>query len=198
MKNRIVSLTLLLLVPAGALSGRGSELAMEYGEPSWSPILVGFLIGILVCLSMLVAKKPIGASSSYATLAGMVGKSIAPKTTSGLPYYRENPPKFNYGVVFILAVVIGSLVAASSGGTLEWQAIPPYWQDIFGEDSAGQRFLWAFLGGIFLAVGARTAGGCTSGHGISGALQLSAASWVSLISFFAGGVMTAKLIYPSF
>ncbi len=46
-----------------------------------------------------------------------------------------------------------------------------------------------------MAFGARLAGGCTSGHGISGALQLSVASWLSLACFLIGGVITAHLLY---
>jgi uncharacterized membrane protein YedE/YeeE len=53
----------------------------------------------------------------------------------------------------------------------------------------------AFVGGIILAYGARLAGGCTSGHGISGALQLSVSSWVALTSFFIGAVATAHLLF---
>ncbi|HAE43594.1 MAG TPA: hypothetical protein DCG34_11870, partial [Clostridiales bacterium] len=39
------------------------------------------------------------------------------------------------------------------------------------------------------------AGGCTSGHGISGTSQLSILSWVASIFFFIGGIVTAFLIY---
>jgi uncharacterized membrane protein YedE/YeeE len=46
-----------------------------------------------------------------------------------------------------------------------------------------------------LAYGARLAGGCTSGHGISGALQLSVSSWIALACFFIAGVATAMLLY---
>jgi hypothetical protein len=46
-----------------------------------------------------------------------------------------------------------------------------------------------------MAFGARTAGGCTSGHGISGALQLSVGSWIALVGFFVGGVITAMLLF---
>jgi hypothetical protein len=58
-----------------------------------------------------------------------------------------------------------------------------------------QRLGVAFVGGIILAYGARLAGGCTSGHGISGALQLSVSSWVALTSFFIGAVATAHLLF---
>jgi uncharacterized membrane protein YedE/YeeE len=46
-----------------------------------------------------------------------------------------------------------------------------------------------------MAIGARWAGGCTSGHGISGSLQLSVASWVAVFCFFAGGIATAMLLF---
>ncbi|MCR3883022.1 MAG: YeeE/YedE family protein [Methanothrix sp.] len=44
-------------------------------------------------------------------------------------------------------------------------------------------------------MGARWAGGCTSGHGISGTLQLAASSWVAVIAFFVGGVATAMVLF---
>jgi len=51
------------------------------------------------------------------------------------------------------------------------------------------------LGGIIMGFGARWAGGCTSGHGISGTLQLAVSSWLAAICFFAGGILTAMFIY---
>jgi len=51
------------------------------------------------------------------------------------------------------------------------------------------------FGGITLGIGARWAGGCTSGHGISGTAQLSILSWVAAICFFIGGIASALLIY---
>jgi uncharacterized membrane protein YedE/YeeE len=57
------------------------------------------------------------------------------------------------------------------------------------------RLAIALLGGILLGLGARWAGGCTSGHGISGTLQLALSSWVAAICFFAGGILVAGLMY---
>jgi uncharacterized membrane protein YedE/YeeE len=53
----------------------------------------------------------------------------------------------------------------------------------------------AFLGGAVMAFGARLAGGCTSGHGISGTMQLSVGSWIALMCFFIGGTVTAHLMF---
>ena len=68
------------------------------------------------------------------------------------------------------------------------------WEDRFGADVA-LRLVVAFVGGAVMAYGARLAGGCTSGHGISGALQLSVSSWIALGCFFAGAVAVSTLLY---
>ena len=43
-----------------------------------------------------------------------------------------------------------------------------------------------------MAFGSRLAGGCTSGHGISGTMQLSVGSWIAVICFFAGGIVDSN------
>ena len=53
----------------------------------------------------------------------------------------------------------------------------------------------ALIGGIFMGVGARWTGGCTSGHGISGTLQLAVSGWLAVICFFIGGIITAMVIF---
>jgi uncharacterized membrane protein YedE/YeeE len=45
--------------------------------------------------------------------------------------------------------------------------------------------------------GARLAGGCTSGHGISGSLQLAVSSWTFFLTMFASGVLTALVLFRS-
>lgn len=72
--------------------------------------------------------------------------------------------------------------------------IPPLWETQFG-NSLTLRLAIAFVGGAIMAFGARLAGGCTSGHGISGTLQLSVSSWIALACFFVGGALTAQVMY---
>ncbi|MEG6552477.1 YeeE/YedE thiosulfate transporter family protein, partial [Desulfocurvibacter africanus] len=57
------------------------------------------------------------------------------------------------------------------------------------------RLLTAFAGGAIMAFGARVAGGCTSGHGISGTMQLAISSWLALACFFIGGAAVAHMLY---
>lgn len=71
--------------------------------------------------------------------------------------------------------------------------VPPFFKEIFGDDAI-LRLAVALVGGILMGQGARWAGGCTSGHGISGTLQLSLASWIAVICFFASGIIAAGII----
>lgn len=68
------------------------------------------------------------------------------------------------------------------------------WVERFG-GAIAPRLIVACIGGALMAFGARLAGGCTSGHGISGAMQLSVSSWIALIGFFVVGVITAMLLF---
>ena len=56
-------------------------------------------------------------------------------------------------------------------------------------------YIAAFIGGVIILYGARLADGCTSGHGISGCLQLAVSGWLFFIVMFASGILTAKLLY---
>jgi uncharacterized membrane protein YedE/YeeE len=53
----------------------------------------------------------------------------------------------------------------------------------------------AFIGGVVIIFGARLADGCTSGHGISGVLQLAVSSWTFFIVMFASGIVTAFILF---
>jgi hypothetical protein len=60
-------------------------------------------------------------------------------------------------------------------------------------DGLGRRSWMAFMGGFVMLFGARWAGGCTSGHGLSGLGQLAASSIVVTVMFFIGGIAVARL-----
>ena len=51
----------------------------DYPGGAWSPYLVGGLIGVLSMLTFYFSDKPLGASTGYARLAGMLGSVVAPK-----------------------------------------------------------------------------------------------------------------------
>jgi uncharacterized protein len=169
--------------------------ALDYEGPAWSPYLVGAALGVLSWLTFYFSDKPIGASSAYATVAGMIGKLIAPRHTGALEYYKKAPPVLSWGLVFVLAAIAGGFIAALSGGEITGRWLPPIWEDRFGQGTLGLRAFVAIGGGVLMAFGARLAGGCTSGHGISGTMQLNVASWLAFICFFIGGVAVAIPLY---
>lgn len=170
--------------------------ATDYDGAAWSPYLVGVGIGVLSWLTFYFADKPIGASSFYATIAGFIGKFVSRRHTESLKYYQTNPPAVDYGFVFVICTILGGFIAAWTGGEIRNEWLHPMWVDRFG-DSIALRAVIGFVGGVLMAFGARLAGGCTSGHGISGTLQLSAGSWLTVIFMFIGGIAAAMLLYTS-
>ena len=168
--------------------------ALAYPGPAWSPYLVGAGIGVLSWLTFYFSDKPIGASSFYAQVAGFLGKRVAPAHTRSLPYFKDHPPRVGWGFVFVISIVFGGAIAALTGGEFASEWLPAMWVARFG-DSIALRVVVAFAGGFLMAVGARLAGGCTSGHGISGTLQLNVASWIAVICFFIAGIAVAMPLF---
>lgn len=182
------------LLPATAFAIDPALDARSYDGPAWSPYLVGAGIGVLSWLTFYFSDKAIGASSFYAAVAGLFGKLFARRHTESLHYYQKNPPAIGWESVFVIAAIIGGFIAATTGGEFRNEWLHPMWVARFGE-SIGLRIGVAFGGGILMAFGARLAGGCTSGHGISGTLQLNVASWIAVICLFIGGVAVAMPLY---
>jgi len=193
--SSLLSIVALLLLPALAAAQEAGTDPLQYSGPAWSPYLVGALIGLLTMLTFYFSDKPLGASTAYARVAGLVGKAVAPRHTESLKYYQDNKPAIDWEVMLVVGAIGGAFLAAWQGGELTGQWLSPMWEARFGKDSYWMRTVVALLGGILMAFGARLAGGCTSGHGISGALQLSVGSWIALICFFAGGITTAMLMF---
>ena len=52
------------------------------------------------------------------------------------------------------------------------------------------------VGGFFIGFGTRYAGGCTSGHAITGLSNLQLPSLVAVIGFFIGGLLMTHLFFP--
>ena len=185
---------LALLPMCTAFAAERGVNALNYPGPAWSPYVVGAGIGVLSWLTFYFSNKPIGASSFYAQVSGFIGKLFAKRHTESLAYFKDNPPRVGWGFVFVLSIIVGASIAAVTGGEFVNEWLPPMWVARFG-DSIALRAGVAFGGGILMAFGARLAGGCTSGHGISGTLQLNLASWIAVICFFIGGIAVAMALF---
>jgi uncharacterized protein len=160
----------------------------------WSPYVVGAGIGILSCLAFLLSDRAIGCSTAYARTSGMLARLLGSKGIDEKAYYRLFPPLIDWEWMLVAGVVAGAFLSAKLSGQFRFSWIPPLWETAFGA-SPLLRWLAALSGGIVMGFGARWAGGCTSGHGISGTLQLALSSWVAAACFFIGGVATAMLLF---
>jgi hypothetical protein len=163
-------------------------------EVRWSPYVVGIGIGILSWFTFLISRKPIACSTSFAKTSGMIEKLFSGKKVELKPYYQKIGLNVDWQWMLVLGVIIGSLISALLSDDFRFQWVPSLWETTFGGNVL-LRVIVALVGGVFIGLGARWAGGCTSGHGISGALQLAVSSWISAICFFIGGIVTAHIIF---
>jgi uncharacterized membrane protein YedE/YeeE len=160
----------------------------------WSPYVVGIGIGILSWFAFLLSDKAIGCSTAYARTSGMIERLVRGNKVLEKPYYEKFAPIVDWEWMLVLGVVIGAFISANLSGTFHVLWVPSLWVASFGTNPV-LRWIVALIGGILMGLGARWAGGCTSGHGISGTLQLAISSWLAAICFFIGGIATAMLIF---
>ncbi len=160
----------------------------------WSPYAVGIAMGVLSWLTFLLSDKTLGCSTSFSRFSGMILRLFSPKTVEDNPYYKKTPPVVDWQVMMVIGIVIGAFLSAYLSGTFNVAAVPDLWKTQFG-DTPWLRIGVALVGGIFMGFGSRWSSGCTSGHGISGTLQMAPSGWLSVIFFFATGIITAFLLY---
>lgn len=166
---------------------------MDMWKPM-NPYLGGLLTGLLIIASVLVAGKYFGASTSFVRTAGMLEQTVAPEHVASLGYFQKEKPIVEWQWMFVLGIMIGSFVASRASGAFELTGTPATWRERFGP-SPVKRGLVAFFGGAIALFGARLAGGCPSGHGLSGGLQLAVSGYIALICFFIGGLIMARIVY---
>lgn len=160
----------------------------------WSPYAAGIGIGILSWFTFLISKQPLACSTTFAKASGMIERLFRGRKVELKPYYQKVKLIVDWQMMLVAGIVIGSLISALLSGDFQWQWVPSIWANAFG-GAPLLRIIVALVGGICLGFGARWADGCTSGHGISGTLQLAISSWISAICFFIGGILMAHLIF---
>jgi hypothetical protein len=162
---------------------------------AWSPYLAGVGIGLLSIAVFALVNTPIGVTTSLSQVSGgAVAPIIGAETVASNAYWARNPLKLDYGTLFLIGTMLGAFLSAIQSRTFTFEAVPAVWAERFGP-SAAKRYVFAFLGGIIAMYGARLANGCTSGHGISGGLQLALSSWTFMAAMFPAGILTAWLMF---
>ncbi len=162
-----------------------------------NPYVAGALAGVVLVLSVLIVGKYFGASTSFVRTAGLIEQAVVPvhvETTSYFMKYFNKVAGIDWQWMFVLGIFFGSFLSSNFGGSFKWTSMPDSWQAKFGKDRS-KRFVFAFIGGAIALFGARLAGGCPSGHGLSGMAQLSVSALLAIACFFIGGIITAKILY---
>ena len=182
---------------------------MEFLMQPWPWYVAGPLISLVVFL-MYYLNKSFGVSRSYEVMCAIGGASKFWDLFN--VEWRDN----KWNLVFVLGMLIGGYVSAAflTDGTPMNLApntihvIADYGVSApSGDIAPAELFNWENLtsvsgfilivvGGFLIGFGTRYAGGCTSGHGITGLSNLQLPSLVAVISFFVGGFITVYLIYP--
>jgi uncharacterized protein len=160
----------------------------------WPPYAVGIGIGILSWMAFLLSDKPIGCSTAFTRTSGMIERLFRGKKVYDKPYYQKFAPSIDWEWMVVIGIVIGAFLSSILSGQFSFEWIPSIWQAEVGSHIL-TRWVVALLGGMIMGLGARWAGGCTSGHGISGILQLAVSSMLAAVCFFVGGILTAMFIY---
>jgi len=167
---------------------------LKTADGGWNPYLAGAMTGVLMILSVVVAGKYFEASTTMVRAAAMIEQKVAPEHVAKAEYYQKEKPIFDWQWLFVAGVFVGGLITSVAFGDFKLESVPPIWKERFGRRIL-PRAAVAFLGGFIALFGARLAGGCPSGHGLTGGLQLSVSGYVALICFFVGGLIVANLVY---
>lgn len=166
---------------------------------SWSPYVVGVGIGVLTWFAFATADHPLGVSTAFEQTAALGVQAVVPSAEQTNEYFARKaaegkPPMIGWEWMVVLGVFLGAFLSSWLSGDRTSAAVPALWRERFG-GGVLPRLTAAFCGGLLLMFGARLAGGCTSGHGISGNLQLAVSSVVFTAVFFAAAIITALALY---
>lgn len=182
---------------------------MDFLLEPWPWYVGGPLIAFVMFLLFYYGKK-FGISSNLETICALGGAGKLHE------HFNFDWKKSGWNLMFILGTVIGGFIAFKFLTPNEAVALNPQTvQDLaaIGFSDAGatylpdelfsvesmltlKGFLLLLGAGILVGFGARYAGGCTSGHAITGLSNLELPSLISVIGFFIGGLIMTWLLLP--
>ncbi|ADI13936.1 YeeE/YedE family protein [Truepera radiovictrix] len=182
---------------------------LEILRQPWPWYVAGPLIGLTVPLLLLLGNKAFGISSNLRHACAMLPGS------SRIGLFNYDWRKEAWNLVFVLGVLLGGFVGGvllANPEPLQVAASTQRELAALGVETDGALvprglFSWANLltlpglvlmvgGGFLVGFGARYAGGCTSGHAISGLSNLQLPSLVAVIGFFIGGLISTHVLLP--
>ncbi|MGY0391678.1 YeeE/YedE family protein [Bizionia sp. KMM 8389] len=182
---------------------------MEFLLEPWPWYFSGFMIAFVMFLLLMVDKR-FGMSSNLRTLCSIAG---AGKRTT---FFDFDWKAQRWNLVVVVGAIIGGFIASeylspndavaiSSQTVTDLQALgfesagTAYLPtELFGPDvfTDPKGLIILVIGGFLVGFGARYAGGCTSGHAISGLSNLQLPSLIAVIGFFLGGLIMVHVLFP--
>ena len=159
--------------------------------PRWASL--GILFG-LVSAASIVLWGPIGVSGTYPRFIGAIWRAVDPASAAANPYLVKMGALLKPETMLVVGLLIGGWLASHLGAGAEKAPVAELVHA--GETTMRRRYVDAFVGGALLLFGARLAGGCTSGHIISGITQLAVSGLLFAAGVFAAGLATAALLKP--
>jgi uncharacterized membrane protein YedE/YeeE len=177
-------------------------------EP-WPWYVAGPMIAFIMFLLLMVGKS-FGMSANLRTICAVCGAG------NKVNFFKFDWKSQKWNLVVVIGAVIGGYIGSHYLTTDMAVAINPDTiadLNVLGFESAGKSYLpdelfetislfnvksilILFIGGLLVGFGARYAGGCTSGHAISGLSDLQLPSFIAVIGFFIGGLTMIHFLFP--
>ncbi|MCY4780456.1 YeeE/YedE thiosulfate transporter family protein [Sphingobacterium sp. UT-1RO-CII-1] len=179
---------------------------MEWLMNPW-PWYVGGAIVAVVMLLLILLGKTFGFSSNFRTMCSALGGG------KSCEFFRFDWKSQQWNLMFLLGTIIGGFLSVqflSNGEAPDIATATVEKLHNLGFASAGTSYypteifeIWSLkniailaIGGILVGFGTRYAGGCTSGHAISGLSDLQLPSLIAVIGFFIGGLVMVHVLFP--
>jgi uncharacterized membrane protein YedE/YeeE len=163
----------------------------------WSAFVVGTFLAILSVSSFYFLNHTLGTSTAFVRIAASFWAVVNAEHLETNTYYKsylDHNSWINWQSASVFGIFIGAYIAAAFSKQTAKAYSPEIWNNRFGS-SRLKRSIGAFIGGVIILFGARLAGGCTSGHIISGGMQLAISGWLFMAGLFAAAIPTAFLLY---
>ncbi|KAL9653099.1 hypothetical protein ABK040_006317 [Willaertia magna] len=172
----------------------GCKTKVSLKDKQWHPIISGVGIGLLQLPVQLLMGVNIGTSSAYVTCARTVTQYL-PVEQSYFSKFAISTPKMIWQCIQDVSMVVGAYLSTKLSASKDNSAVAE--KTVVKEPCTKQKIA-SFVGGFLLLFGARLAGGCTSGHGLSGMANMSVSSMLTVMSMLAGaigvGLLSEKLM----
>jgi len=167
----------------------------------WHWFKGGILVSLLSVASYFIfaaianRNYPFGVTAGFGYLAGKFGGLFKALSTNPVIQRFATKPDAFIEFFTIVGLIAGGYTASRISGTFAAEVIPDLWKRHHGP-SLWKRGLFVLVGSILLGYGAALASGCTTGNILQGWAHLSLGSMVAGISFFAAGILAARILYP--